>query len=198
MNIRGKWWAAGLAWVAAAASCAPTVQENVGGVPPAGPIHDSPYYLPYPAGTASLMVQGNFGPFSHQDEYALDFMMPMHAPIVAAREGVVVQVDDSNTKTCWLTRDCRGNRVIIRHEDGTRARYWHIEHRGAAVALGERVRRGQLIATCGQTGVAFVPHLHFSVVDENNVSLEVRFADVAENNGVPMMYHEYISGNVEQ
>lgn len=164
---------------------------------PAGPAADdeSQYYLPYPAGRAALVVQGNHGFWSHRHEYAIDFMMPMHAPIAAARAGVVVQVDDSNTETCWLTKDCRGNRVIIQHEDGTRARYWHIEHRGSLVAVNDRVNRGEVIARCGQTGIAFMPHLHFSVVDADNVSMAVRFVEISENGGIPVEFHEYTSAN---
>ncbi len=165
------------------------------GTGPCAPDAETPYYLPYEAGTDSLVVQGNHGPVSHQNESAIDFLMPMHTPILAVRDGVVIEVDDSQTKTCWLTQDCRGNRVIIKHEDGTRARYWHLEYGGARVAVGQRVQRGEVIAFSGQTGIAFVPHLHFSMRDSQGKSIEVRFADVCDNGGVPVPWHRYRSQN---
>jgi murein DD-endopeptidase MepM/ murein hydrolase activator NlpD len=165
------------------------------GTAPCTPDPEQLYYLPYEPGTASLVVQGNHGPFSHQNEYAIDFLMPMHTPILAARDGVVAQSDDTHTETCWLTQDCPGNRVVIRHEDGTKAGYWHLETGGARVAVGDWVRRGQLIAYSGQTGIAFAPHLHFIVWDSAGQSIEVHFADVCENDGVPQVMHRYGSQN---
>lgn len=180
-------------------ACAPALRAPYSELPESQPSEpdDSLYFLPYTAGTSSLVGQGNFGPWSHQNEYALDFLMPMHTPILAARGGVVVQADDSHTETCWLTKDCKGNRVIIEHADGTRAKYWHIEHGGNVVAVNDRVRRGELIAYSGQTGIAIVPHLHFSVIDPNNQSIEVRFAEIPDNNGVPVAYRTYTSRNQE-
>jgi murein DD-endopeptidase MepM/ murein hydrolase activator NlpD len=168
------------------------------GAEPCVPAPEVEYRLPYPAGVQSLVGQGNFGPVSHQDEYALDFIMPMQAPIVAARGGTVVQVDDTQTETCWLTKDCKANRVVIEHADGSRARYIHLAHQGARVKLGDKVRQGDLIGLCGQTGIAFLPHLHFTVRDRQNRSIEVRFADVCENDGVPQPFHEYTSQNTGQ
>lgn len=168
------------------------------GTAPCDPSTETPYYLPYQAERTCFVGQSNFGPWSHQDEYAVDFSMPMHTPIVAARAGVVVAAVDTNTETCWLTQDCAGNHVIIKHEDGTRARYWHLEYGGTVVAVGQNVQRGQVIGYSGQTGIAFIPHLHFSVRDANGKSMEVRFADICDNNGVPLAMHQYRSQNTTQ
>ncbi len=53
--------------------------------------------------------------------------------------------------------------IIIQHEDGSRAGYWHLQHNGALVNVGDTVEQGQEIGLSGKTGLALFPHLHFLV-----------------------------------
>ena len=54
-----------------------------------------------------------------------------------------------------------GNLVLIRHENGYVSAY---AHNGAlSVKRGEKVKRGQVIATSGQTGNVTSPQLHFEI-----------------------------------
>ncbi|HEY9839830.1 MAG TPA: hypothetical protein V6D23_05180 [Candidatus Obscuribacterales bacterium] len=50
------------------------------------------YELPYARGATFLIAQGYNGTFSHQDRFALDFLMPQGTPIHAARAGKAVWV----------------------------------------------------------------------------------------------------------
>jgi murein DD-endopeptidase MepM/ murein hydrolase activator NlpD len=52
-----------------------------------------------------------------------------------------------------------GNLLIILHADGTSTLYAHC--RAIFVAAGEQVRRGQVVAEVGDTGISRMPHLHF-------------------------------------
>ena len=54
-----------------------------------------------------------------------------------------------------------GNVVRVRHDRDLTTMYAHLA--GSAVRVGERVERGQLIATAGCTGSCTGPHLHFEV-----------------------------------
>jgi len=59
-----------------------------------------------------------------------------------------------------------GNVVVIRHENvpGVFAtRYDHLRRGSIAVAAGDRVRAGQVIAKVGSAGNSSGPHLHFEV-----------------------------------
>lgn len=122
------------------------------------------YSLPYEKNTSHCLVQGYFGPFSHKERAALDFKMKRGTKILAARGGVVVRVKEDGDRGGW-NRKYRpyGNNIVIQHKDGSRAGYWHLQHNGALVNVGDSVEQGQEIALSGKTGYAAMPHLHFLV-----------------------------------
>ncbi|MGH7288853.1 MAG: M23 family metallopeptidase [Myxococcota bacterium] len=95
--------------------------------------------------------------------HAFDFVMPVGTPVRAAREGVVARVVDGFTEGGPDPALARfGNVVFVLHGDGTFASYVHLAP-GIPVKEGERVSRGQVIASSGQTGYSGAPHLHFAV-----------------------------------
>ena len=115
------------------------------------------------------MVQGYFGPFSHRERAALDFKMKRGTKITAARGGVVTRVKEDGDKGGWNKKyRPYGNNIIIQHDDGSRAGYWHLQLNGALVKVGDSVKQGQVIALSGKTGYAAMPHLHFMVWSFDN------------------------------
>lgn len=127
------------------------------------------YALPFEPGKKHRMVQGYFGPFSHRERAALDFKMKRGTKITAARDGVVTRVKEDGDRGGW-SRKYRpyGNNIIVQHADGSRAGYWHLQHNGALVNVGDSVKKGQVIGLSGKTGYAAMPHLHFMVWSFNN------------------------------
>ncbi|MFZ1534283.1 MAG: M23 family metallopeptidase [Chitinophagaceae bacterium] len=122
------------------------------------------YALPYEEGKTFRVLQGYFTGFTHRERAALDFNMKRGTKITAARDGVVVRAKEDGTLG-GLNKKYRshGNNIVIQHADNSRAGYWHLQHNGALVNVGDSVKKGQLIAISGKTGYAFVPHLHFLV-----------------------------------
>jgi murein DD-endopeptidase MepM/ murein hydrolase activator NlpD len=49
---------------------------------------------------------------------------------------------------------------VIRHADGSFARYYHLTTNGVLVGLGEKVAQGQRTALSGDSGTSAGPHLH--------------------------------------
>jgi murein DD-endopeptidase MepM/ murein hydrolase activator NlpD len=146
--------------------------------------HDDDYLyrLPYGADSSFPVIQSYSAKLSHRgaERFTVDFGMPVGTPVVAAREGTVVLVEDSHTAGC-AREDCGrfANFVVVLHSDGTTGEYFHLERGSAAVRVGERVARGQVVARSGNTGFSTAPHLHFGVYrtspDGRNESLAVRF-----------------------
>jgi murein DD-endopeptidase MepM/ murein hydrolase activator NlpD len=128
------------------------------------------YALPFEEGKAYRLMQGYFGPFSHKERAALDFNMKRGTKVCAARDGVVVRVKEDGDRGGWGKKyRPYGNNIVIQHEDGSRAGYWHLQKNGALVNVGDTVKKGQVIGLSGKTGYAFQPHLHFIVwVSANN------------------------------
>ncbi len=122
------------------------------------------YALPYEKGKEFRVIQGYFSHFSHKERAALDFNMKCGTRITAARGGVVVRVkEDGNRGGLNKKYRADGNNIVIEHQDGSRAGYWHLQKNGALVNVGDTIVKGQLIALSGKTGYALLPHLHFLV-----------------------------------
>lgn len=130
------------------------------------------YSLPYQKGHAHILAQGYLSTLSHKGEYALDFKMKKGTKVCAAREGIVVATREDSKKGGYNWKYINeGNYIIIKHEDGTFANYWHLNYDGALVNTGDTVQAGQVIGLSGNTGYSAFPHLHFEVTSQNTVGI---------------------------
>ena len=120
------------------------------------------YGLPFEKGKSHLVVQGYFSHYSHKNRIAVDIKMKQGTKVCAARDGVVVRVVENNTRGGWSKKNLPyANLIVIQHADGMRTGYWHLQHNGALVKIGDTVKRGQVIGLSGWTGYSAFPHLHF-------------------------------------
>jgi hypothetical protein len=108
------------------------------------------------------------------------------ADVLAVADATVVRVDDGQrdhlSRTSWLAlgyfflvegivrslggaRRVIGNHVILDLGDGTYALYAHLRRGSLTVRPGDRVRTGQLLGRCGNSGNSTEPHLHFQLMD---------------------------------
>jgi murein DD-endopeptidase MepM/ murein hydrolase activator NlpD len=148
---------------------------TVPGDPNAKP-RDVDYELPLGQRTERV-DQGYGGAFSHTDPqnlYAVDFAADVGTPVLAAREGVVMQVENDFDKAGLSLEKFggRANFVRIVHDDGTMALYAHLQEEGALVRPGQHVQAGQQIGISGNTGFTTGPHLHFAVQVNRGMRLE--------------------------
>ncbi len=134
------------------------------------------YYLPFAKGSKFLLIQAYNSKMSHTQELSLDFKMSPGSKICAAREGIVIATrEDSDVGGLNSSYLNDGNHIIIRHEDGSSAMYWHLQKDGVLVNMGDTVKKGQLIGYSGNTGYTAFPHLHFQVQDKNGSDIATRF-----------------------
>ena len=58
-----------------------------------------------------------------------------------------------------------GNHIVIDLGDGVYAFYAHLQKNSVQVSVGDRVKRGQVLAKLGNTGNTSGPHLHFHLME---------------------------------
>lgn len=132
------------------------------------------YRLPFSSGAMVPVSQGYHGETSHKglSAYAVDFPVPIGTPVYAAREGIVIGSEGSNTLGGASPEYRRyANYVIVEHADGTMGNYFHLRQNGTAVVVGQKISKGDLIGYSGNTGYSSGPHLHFSVSKVDPVSM---------------------------
>ena len=83
----------------------------------------------------------------------LDFAMPVGTPIYATANGVVLSAG---------IQPGYGHMVEIRHNFGFGARYGHLNGK-YAVKQGDFVKKGDIIAYSGNSGLSTGPHLHYEI-----------------------------------
>ena len=141
---------------------------------------DYVYSLPFAEGKTHLIFQGYDGMFSHQNEFALDFDLKNGDEILAAREGIVVEVENTHNQNCPNISCAKfNNKILIMHSDGTFADYSHLKYKGSVVKKGDVVAKNQLIGYSGSTGFSSGPHLHFAVfinrIDGKRTFIKTKF-----------------------
>lgn len=131
--------------------------------------------------------QGNVGSITHKGDWrhALDFDVVdeqgntyqnpgidvkdyycYDLPVIAPSDGYVVEIlddiDDNkigevNLKENW------GNTIVIKHGEHFYSQLSHIHKNSFTVKVGDFVKKGHIIASCGSSGRSPEPHLHFQM-----------------------------------
>jgi len=137
------------------------------------PDRNARYILPFQKDAKFLVVQGPAGMgvpgtlVTHDNDYsryAYDFGVSEGTPVIAAREGMVLDVRDHfTTGAPDPSLSNRANFVAIMHDDRSIAYYLHLSPRSALVKSGQWVWAGEHIGYSGNTGYTYGPHLHFDV-----------------------------------
>jgi murein DD-endopeptidase MepM/ murein hydrolase activator NlpD len=85
----------------------------------------------------------------------IDFSAPTGTPIYATGNGTVI--NDQNLRNSGY-----GNYVMLDHGFGYQTLYAHVSRTN--VRVGQKVKRGDVIAFVGSTGQSTAPHLHYEVI----------------------------------
>ncbi len=87
---------------------------------------------------------------------------PVLSPADAVVEEVIAYVEDNpvggnNTRQNW------GNTIVLKHTEGLYTKLSHLKKGSIKVVKGEFVKKGMVLAACGNSGRSPEPHLHFQV-----------------------------------
>ena len=90
--------------------------------------------------------------------------------VIAPADGIVVKVSNSHKnsrvngeKIYCDTWDIRGNFIVIRHAEKEFSVSAHLIPDSITVRKGDKVRQGDIIGKCGNSGNTSEPHLHFQL-----------------------------------
>lgn len=105
-------------------------------------------------------------------------------PILAPAAGTVVDLRDGvpDNVPGELGTPPQGNHIVIDHGNDEYSMLAHLKPGSLRVAEGDRVRTGQRLASCGNSGRSTEPHLHYHVQDTP------RWFD---GHGLPPRFHDY-------
>ncbi len=113
-----------------------------------------PIFRPVPGGiTSPFGGRRVFNGHPRAPHKGTDLRSPEGAPVMAAADGVVVLAEDQYFG---------GNTIYIDHGQGVFSTYCHL--RAFHAAVGDVVKRGQVIGESGSTGRVTGPHLHFGFI----------------------------------
>ena len=98
--------------------------------------------------------------------------------VLATVDGVVVKVSNKHPdskvdgrKAHCNTWDTKGNHIVIQHKNSAYSYVGHLMPNSATVTVGDRVKQGDVIAKCGNSGYTAEPHLHFQLQSSKSFNL---------------------------
>ncbi len=94
--------------------------------------------------------------------FGLDILAPASGEIIE----VVSGLRDNKPKEL-NSFNFIGNYIMIKHDDSTFSVLGHLKQNSTVVKVGQKVKAGDKLAECGNSGYTTDPHLHFHVQDSD-------------------------------
>ncbi|MBQ3174314.1 MAG: M23 family metallopeptidase [Alistipes sp.] len=89
-----------------------------------------------------------------REHHGVDYLVPEGTAVFATADGTVKSLSEKNTS--------HGKAITIDHGNGYETSYSHLLD--IRVKKGQEVKRGDIIALSGNSGLSFAPHLHYEVI----------------------------------
>lgn len=89
-----------------------------------------------------------------REHHGVDYLVSEGTPVFATADGKIKSLSEKNSS--------HGKAVTIDHGNGYQTSYSHLLD--IRVKKGQKVKRGDIIALSGNTGLSFAPHLHYEVI----------------------------------
>ena len=92
--------------------------------------------------------------------YGIDFVIERNTIIRVTADGIIEAIITSKIGY--------GNRIIVDHLNGYKTMYAHLNGR-YDVSVGDKVKKGQIIAHSGNSGLSTGPHLHYEIEKDGKI-----------------------------
>lgn len=86
--------------------------------------------------------------------YGMDFTAPTGTDVYSTGDGIIAEIETSKRGY--------GNKIVVDHGFGYQTLYAHLH--SIKVKYGQKVKRGDVIGTVGNTGLSTAPHLHYEIL----------------------------------
>ena len=106
-----------------------------------------------------------------------DFPCPVQTDCLAVEDGVIVYEETDWSKNNPRTKGRKAGNYVVLRAKGLNVSYAHLTT--VDVKTGQKVKRGERIASSGATGNVTGPHLHISFRKPNGQWIPVRFMPTA-------------------
>lgn len=107
--------------------------------------------------------------------------------VIAPADGTVVAIEsnipDNEPVGVMNEKQLAGNYVVIDHGNGEYSLIAHLKYQSLTVHVGDKVKRGDVIGQCGNSGNSSEAHIHFQVMNAPDLlaggtkSIRVRFSN---------------------
>ena len=89
-----------------------------------------------------------------REHHGVDYLVAEGTAVFATADGTVKSLSEKNSS--------HGKAITIEHGNGYQTSYSHLLD--TRVKKGQKVKRGDIIALSGNSGLSFAPHLHYEVI----------------------------------
>lgn len=89
-----------------------------------------------------------------REHHGVDYLVPEGTAVFATADGIIKSLSEKNSS--------HGKAITISHGHGYETSYSHLLD--IRVKKGDKVKRGDIIALSGNSGLSFAPHLHYEVI----------------------------------
>ena len=137
------------------------------------------------------LFSGPGGPASKNSDYYC-----FGQPVLAPADGTVIKAEsgyDDNPPGRPSGDPPDGNIVVISHGEGESSSMNHLKQNSLKVKRGDKVKQGDVIAECGNSGAGPIPHLHYQFQRSAGVPLPAQFVDYIAD-GKPVASGEPVRG----
>ncbi len=132
------------------------------------------YHVDYKAqkNAFDMMITNSYGGSFKKNGSANEDYYAFGKQIIAPCDGVIVFVTDGladNKPGIMDPKNPTGNSVVLKTKNGEFLLFAHFKQNSIVLKGGQKIKQGELLGLCGNSGNSSEPHLHFHIQDAQDM-----------------------------